>query len=640
MDHNYRNLSKPCIQEIANKENGFYLINGRNSAEHLTCTNTNNSTNYNDLSNTDDDSAPEDSINTYYDCDTMMSNFNNLPDGNNGTEHPMQENSIDEVRNISTRYNRSISVDRSSSSCSKYYTLPGRLKDYNTMSKAYSNPANSNNLLDDIPRENCSTNGNKGFNHIDNNSSVKDQNQENRVNNIMDGNCFNPIDGSNSLNDHLQEIETDTENNNVFNPTDSSNSLIDDVQEPADDNTVNNNCISPTNSGYYLNRNCNENINNTSIICSNSLNNPRLWNSRHIEFINLLMKELYDKILKYSKASRKEKSNEIDNKKLSTYGRIVQFLPGMDADTIAKKYGEEHLAKEGVKKSFRYYSRRKASKFISATPLIPNHQREDGLAVFFAIIAVDICRCWQQQISIISDKNAYCSMTAFVQDIVQCITRYLHKHSGRFGIISRLRDAIRHVKTSNREIQATLKANLDHDIDCCEALKATLKYFMEGLYCDTPKGKTVQFWVRGQVAAIRLPSQENDITVNTVNLLRRVHVKSNKNGKYYFPSGKNNVFKRIARRRSARIINYKQDKITKQCGCKLESLIYPNELLANQSYTSVNKPVIETENNETLCSVDSFVKLKNIAKDFVFNIMDRNLRKGYRTLSKSLPKNL
>ncbi|EDV18975.1 uncharacterized protein TRIADDRAFT_62568 [Trichoplax adhaerens] len=221
MDHNYRNLSKPCIQEIANKENGFYLINGRNSAEHLTCTNTNNSTNYNDLSNTDDDSAPEDSINTYYDCDTMMSNFNNLPDGNNGTEHPMQENSIDEVRNISTRYNRSISVDRSSSSCSKYYTLPGRLKDYNTMSKAYSNPANSNNLLDDIPRENCSTNGNKGFNHIDNNSSVKDQNLENRVNNIMDSNCFNPIDGSNSLNDHLQEIETDTENNNVFNPTDS-----------------------------------------------------------------------------------------------------------------------------------------------------------------------------------------------------------------------------------------------------------------------------------------------------------------------------------------------------------------------------------------------------------------------------------
>ncbi|EDV21923.1 uncharacterized protein TRIADDRAFT_59632 [Trichoplax adhaerens] len=411
----------------------------------------------------------------------------------------------------------------------------------------------------------------------------------------MDSNCFNPIDGSNSLNDHLQEIETDTENNNVFNPTDSSNSLIDDVQEPADDNTANNNCISPTNSGYYLNRNCNENINNTSIICSNSLNNPRLWNSRHIEFINLLMKELYDKILKYSKASRKEKSNEIDNKKLSTYGRIVQFLPSMDADTIAKKYGEEHLAKEGVKKSFRYYSRRKASKFIGATPLIPNHQREDGLAVFFAIIAVDICRCWQQQISIISDKNAYCSMTAFVQDIVQY---------------------------------------------CCEALKATLKYFMEGLYCDTPKGKTVQFWVRGQVAAIRLPSQENDITVNTVNLLRRVHVKSNKNGKYYFPSGKNNVFKRIARRRSARIINYKQDKITKQCGYKLESLIYPNELLANQSYTSVNKPVIEAENNETLCSVDSFVKLKNIAKDFVFNIMDRNLRKGYRTLSKSLPKNL
>ncbi|EDV22047.1 uncharacterized protein TRIADDRAFT_59631 [Trichoplax adhaerens] len=395
------------------------------------------------------------------------------------------------------------------------------------------------------------------------------------------------------------------------------------TEEVTGDNTANND-FNLANDSNSEDEECRENI------FSNPSINHSLLSSKFKQILNMFLDQFYRKLEKYVKILIRE-GNMTDNK--ISISELFNTL-----FQCVRKCNPERSINLADNLMLKFYSRRKASKIIDTSKkLIPNNLEHDQLAIFFAAIAIDICRCRQQQISIIKDSKCYYYMKTFVRDIVESIFRYLHKRQGRFGLISRLKDAISRKKETDYAAQAKLLIDLEHDADNPETFKKSLEYFMEGFFCHNPNVKKIRKWVHGHVVDICLPVKKNHRNVNTINLLHRVYVKDNENGAYYFPSSKDSSVRRIVGKILGRLIDYHQDETTKLCGYRLPSLIFSNEITRGQgSYSKVDPPAFETQDcfqlDETLCRIDSIDKILDFAKKFVRNDMDRNLRDRYNDL--------
>ena len=345
-----------------------------------------------------------------------------------------------------------------------------------------------------------------------------------------------------------------------------------------------------------------------------------------LKFISIFTTECIRKLRKYRRIclrledSSSPKANQI-------FTELIQAIS--IADKAASGEGISPIVAGSIRQAFNrldiFYSRRKASKVTKALSIQKGERGEKfdyrRFILIILIVGCDICRMYHQQIKFLylgrHDSNLY----IFVKDCVDRIVRDIFYRQGTIANFSGLLE--RHVyrkSGSNTAAAKVDKIRKYKDIENVEQMKEIAKYIIQGL-AKRAKRKVIRRHVSGRQLQVMISGAPNKdkkkLKISSNNLLHRTFIKHN--DKYYFSNRKDWKIKRLVAKLPGRLINHRQDKISKLCGYSLSSIIDPElirkkvKLVREKKIKNIFKNSDEN-NDENLINIGNFDELMTLAK--------------------------
>lgn len=360
-------------------------------------------------------------------------------------------------------------------------------------------------------------------------------------------------------------------------------------------------------------------------------NNNPLKDKLLYQFITAFSIEFLRKLKKYHKVGQRLVSSSTDNSAEIIDALILAISL---ADKAFSGSGmsslESGILRTGFNKLNTFYSRRKSSKVIKAFSVEINERKDEfdyrRCMLIIFIIACDVCRMKQQQIHSLYVESHDYSLLAFVKDCVDRLVRRIHYGQGTVAKYSSFWERIvRKVPQDKRESVIVSKIRNYKDIENEAEMQEITQYVIKGL-SERAKRKIVRRATSGKrVQVISATNKDKRLRISCNNLLHRTYIKVH--NEYHFPSKNDSILKRVLGNIPGRLINHHEDKVSKDCGYSLPSLIYPD--------LGRNKPFIKSEvpnensfpNNEILGNIANFKELMAFAKSlYDYCRIDETLR--------------
>lgn len=286
--------------------------------------------------------------------------------------------------------------------------------------------------------------------------------------------------------------------------------------------------------------------------------------------------------------------------------------------------------KGGMKRGNILYSRRKASKVIKAFSVEKNRREEEldcrRCIYIILIVALDICRMYQQQIHCIYLSRCKKNLLIFVKDCIDRIIRGIYYRQGTVAKFSKCWERkVSNVPTEETGAIVVGKIRKYKDIENEKEMQEVASFIIQGL-SGRAKRKFKRRWVSGRQLQI-LPNfsegnESNFIKVSCNSLLHRTCIKVE--NEFKVPS-KGSYCKDICGKCPVRCINHHQDDIIKDCGYRLQSIIDPNLMLKDLKSLHAEEDIKKLQNpttNAILCNITTFKELMTLANTYYDTFQD------------------